>query len=97
MSRRIPDADAGGGRDGRTIIAGYPWFNDWGRDSMINRFERPYPDDSGHVRDLEAAGAPVIEQSGVAATDADPPARPLPSFEAAPWPRHERAIELSVD
>jgi predicted glycogen debranching enzyme len=21
--------------DGRTIIAGYPWFNDWGRDTMI--------------------------------------------------------------
>jgi glycogen debranching enzyme len=23
------------GRDGRTIIAGYPWFGDWGRDTMI--------------------------------------------------------------
>jgi predicted glycogen debranching enzyme len=21
--------------DGRTVIAGYPWFNDWGRDTMI--------------------------------------------------------------
>ena len=21
--------------DGRTIVAGYPWFNDWGRDTMI--------------------------------------------------------------
>ncbi|WP_298819982.1 amylo-alpha-1,6-glucosidase [Chloroflexus sp.] len=26
---------AGGGR-GRTIIAGYPWFTDWGRDAMIS-------------------------------------------------------------
>ncbi|MEO5939352.1 MAG: amylo-alpha-1,6-glucosidase, partial [Candidatus Limnocylindrales bacterium] len=33
VNRRIPDAD--GGRDGRSIIAGYPWFNDWGRDTMI--------------------------------------------------------------
>lgn len=23
------------GEDGRTIIAGYPWFTDWGRDTMI--------------------------------------------------------------
>src|SRR5690606_38648661 len=22
--------------DGRTIIAGYPWFSDWGRDTMIS-------------------------------------------------------------
>ena len=36
----------------------YPWrrasdFRDW----MINRENRDWPDDSGHVRDLEAAGA----------------------------------------
>ena len=24
------------GEDGRTIIAGYPWFSDWGRDTMIS-------------------------------------------------------------
>lgn len=24
-----------GRQDGKTIIAGYPWFNDWGRDTMI--------------------------------------------------------------
>ncbi len=24
------------GSDGRTIIAGYPWFEDWGRDAMIS-------------------------------------------------------------
>src|SRR5262249_30830208 len=24
-----------GQSDGKTIIAGYPWFNDWGRDTMI--------------------------------------------------------------
>lgn len=29
--RRATPADA----DGRTIIAGYPWFSDWGRDTMI--------------------------------------------------------------
>ncbi len=23
-------------RDGKSIIAGYPWFNDWGRDTMIS-------------------------------------------------------------
>lgn len=39
----------------------YPWrraseFRDW----MINRENRDWPDDSGHVRDLEAAGAVVI-------------------------------------
>jgi predicted glycogen debranching enzyme len=26
---------AGGEEAGRTVIAGYPWFNDWGRDTMI--------------------------------------------------------------
>ncbi len=26
---------AGDGMDGTTIIAGYPWFSDWGRDTMI--------------------------------------------------------------
>ena len=30
------------------------------RDYMINRVDRPYPDDSGHVHDLEGAGARVI-------------------------------------
>src|SRR5690242_5642266 len=25
----------GGGREGMTVIAGYPWFSDWGRDTMI--------------------------------------------------------------
>lgn len=34
VRRRIPSAD-GSERDGRSIIAGYPWFNDWGRDTMI--------------------------------------------------------------
>jgi predicted glycogen debranching enzyme len=27
--------DAGGARVGKTVIAGYPWFSDWGRDTMI--------------------------------------------------------------
>ncbi|HEV8605447.1 MAG TPA: amylo-alpha-1,6-glucosidase [Tepidisphaeraceae bacterium] len=30
VARRRPD-----GKDGTTIIAGYPWFSDWGRDTMI--------------------------------------------------------------
>ncbi|MEO6206718.1 MAG: FAD-dependent oxidoreductase [Candidatus Limnocylindrales bacterium] len=30
------------------------------RDYMINRVERPYPDDSGHIRSLETAGAVVF-------------------------------------
>ncbi len=30
VRRALPDA-----LDGRTIIAGYPWFADWGRDTMI--------------------------------------------------------------
>ncbi len=24
-----------GGREGRSVIAGYPWFGDWGRDTMV--------------------------------------------------------------
>ena len=30
VSRKLPD-----GTDGHTVIAGYPWFGDWGRDTMI--------------------------------------------------------------
>ena len=30
VSRPLPDVP-----DGKTIIAGYPWFSDWGRDTMI--------------------------------------------------------------
>ncbi|MGA2230692.1 MAG: amylo-alpha-1,6-glucosidase [Tepidisphaeraceae bacterium] len=31
VARKAPD-----GQDGSTIIAGYPWFADWGRDTMIS-------------------------------------------------------------
>lgn len=31
VARKRPD-----GTDGTTIIAGYPWFSDWGRDTMIS-------------------------------------------------------------
>ncbi len=31
VARPLPD-----GSSGRTIIAGYPWFTDWGRDTMIS-------------------------------------------------------------
>ena len=34
VRRDLPTA-GGGTVEGRTIIAGYPWFNDWGRDTMI--------------------------------------------------------------
>ncbi len=32
VTRPIP----GEAEDGRSVIAGYPWFNDWGRDTMIS-------------------------------------------------------------
>jgi predicted glycogen debranching enzyme len=31
----VARADANGERVGKTVIAGYPWFSDWGRDTMI--------------------------------------------------------------
>jgi predicted glycogen debranching enzyme len=31
----VARADASGALAGKTIIAGYPWFSDWGRDTMI--------------------------------------------------------------
>ncbi len=35
VRRSIPDPEGGPPIDGRSVIAGYPWFNDWGRDTMI--------------------------------------------------------------
>jgi predicted glycogen debranching enzyme len=35
VRRDIPTGD-GATEPGRTVIAGYPWFNDWGRDTMIS-------------------------------------------------------------
>ena len=36
VRRSLPDgADPTGTAAGRTVIAGYPWFGDWGRDTMI--------------------------------------------------------------
>ena len=34
VERRIP-VSGGSPEIGRTVIAGYPWFNDWGRDTLI--------------------------------------------------------------
>ena len=31
----VARADASGSNSGTTVIAGYPWFSDWGRDTMI--------------------------------------------------------------
>ena len=35
LVRRDIPTDDGAAEPGRTVIAGYPWFNDWGRDTMI--------------------------------------------------------------
>lgn len=35
VTRPLPDVDGGGETQGASIIAGYPWFADWGRDTMI--------------------------------------------------------------
>jgi predicted glycogen debranching enzyme len=35
VRRSIPSPGGGPPIDGRSVIAGYPWFNDWGRDTMI--------------------------------------------------------------
>lgn len=32
----VRDGTTGEDSDGRTVIAGYPWFGDWGRDTMIS-------------------------------------------------------------
>jgi dihydrolipoamide dehydrogenase len=43
----------------------YPWQRASDRrDYMIDRERRPYPDDSGHVHGLEAAGATIIRGEG---------------------------------
>ncbi|MGD8398540.1 MAG: amylo-alpha-1,6-glucosidase [Anaerolineae bacterium] len=35
-SRPLPEESGGGTEEGQSLIAGYPWFNDWGRDTMIS-------------------------------------------------------------
>jgi predicted glycogen debranching enzyme len=35
VSRAISSADGTTSLTGKTVIAGYPWFSDWGRDTMI--------------------------------------------------------------
>ncbi|MFN8621472.1 MAG: NAD(P)/FAD-dependent oxidoreductase [Chloroflexota bacterium] len=45
--------------------SGYPWERaSRRRDYMINREDRAYPDDSGHVRRLEEVGAVVLRGDG---------------------------------
>jgi pyruvate/2-oxoglutarate dehydrogenase complex dihydrolipoamide dehydrogenase (E3) component len=49
----------------RAVGADYPWSRASARrDYMINREGRDYPDDSGHVRGLEAAGATPYRGTG---------------------------------
>jgi len=49
------------GKDLRTVIAGYPWFADWGRDAMIAlpglTTEAGRPDDAGEVLEAFASAA----------------------------------------
>ena len=45
--------------DGRTIVAGYPWFTDWGRDTFIAM--RGLLLANGRDEDHEAAGAILLE------------------------------------
>ncbi len=54
----------------------YPWpkASDF-RDYMINRIGTDTPDDSGHVRSLEEAGATVIRGSAVSCRTAPGPRR----------------------
>ncbi|RMF03865.1 MAG: glycogen debranching protein, partial [Chloroflexi bacterium] len=35
VRRPLPDGPDSNGSDGHSVIAGYPWFSDWGRDTMI--------------------------------------------------------------
>ncbi|MEO0887298.1 MAG: amylo-alpha-1,6-glucosidase [Cyanobacteria bacterium J06648_10] len=35
VARSVTDPDTKEQTDGKTVIAGYPWFGDWGRDTMI--------------------------------------------------------------
>ncbi|MFZ1948105.1 MAG: amylo-alpha-1,6-glucosidase [bacterium] len=45
--------------EGRTVIAGYPWFTDWGRDTMISlpglTLAAGRPDDAGRILQTYAA------------------------------------------
>ena len=36
VARSVPTQDGQSERELKTIIAGYPWFGDWGRDSMVS-------------------------------------------------------------
>jgi predicted glycogen debranching enzyme len=50
----LPSPESGGGEEiQRTIIAGYPWFADWGRDTMIAlrglTLAAGYPDQARHI------------------------------------------------
>ncbi|NIE62348.1 amylo-alpha-1,6-glucosidase [Burkholderia sp. Ax-1719] len=47
--------------DGRTIVAGYPWFTDWGRDTFIAMRGLLLANGSGRTEDLEQAGAILLE------------------------------------
>jgi predicted glycogen debranching enzyme len=52
--------------EGRTIIAGYPWFTDWGRDTFIAlRGFMTLPGGRGLARDILLAWAPTVSQGMV--------------------------------
>jgi predicted glycogen debranching enzyme len=52
--------------EGRTIIAGYPWFTDWGRDTFIAlRGFMTLPGGQGLARDILLAWAPTVSRGMV--------------------------------
>ena len=52
--------------DGKTIIAGYPWFTDWGRDTFIAlRGFMTLPGGQDLARDILLAWAPTVSQGMV--------------------------------
>ncbi|MBB3260038.1 putative glycogen debranching enzyme [Paraburkholderia bannensis] len=47
--------------DGRTIVAGYPWFTDWGRDTFIALRGLLLANGRDKTQDLDDAGAILLE------------------------------------
>ena len=67
--------------DGRTIIAGYPWFTDWGRDTFIAlRGFMTQPGGHALARDILLAWAPTVSEGMV--PNRFPDAGELPEYNA---------------
>ncbi len=64
--RRAADAYVVRRGDGKTIIAGYPWFTDWGRDTFITlRGFMTLPGGLDLARDILLAWAPTVSDGMV--------------------------------